>query len=59
MAGIMNISYVTGAGPEQQLDLYIPSRRVVGGLCSWSGIGLFEDPAVEPMIIKFLHTHLH
>jgi hypothetical protein len=55
----MNISYVTGAGPEQQLDLYIPSRRVVGGLCSWSGIGLFEDPAVEPMIIKFLHTHLH
>jgi len=23
------------------------------------GIGLFEDPAVEPMIIKFLGTHLH
>jgi acetyl esterase/lipase len=23
------------------------------------GIGLFEDPAVEPMIIKFLRTHLH
>ena len=23
------------------------------------GIGLFEDPAVEPMIIKFFRTHLH
>jgi len=23
------------------------------------GIGLFEDPAVEPMIIEFLRTYLH
>src|SRR6266478_141517 len=144
VAWITNVPYVTGAGPERQLDLYIPTNRqgeplvvyVHGG--GWAagdkagdsinpnnlqwlwqgyaiasinyrlvgtalwpaqiedckaairwlkahareygysanfglninpktgnydagegGIGLFEDPAVEPMIIKFLRTHLH